>query len=134
MATHNLDIKGATTIHAFAGLQLAEGTKESSWEGLSHGHRQQLKRIYTKFDTVLIDEVSQLNGEYFEKVLYISQQFRPENPIQWILVGDFFQLPPVSRRGTPKYLFEYEFWSVLNLKVFELDQSDGTNFRQVKNI
>lgn len=50
---------------------------------------------------LVIDEVSMLSGDLFEKLEFIARSIRknalPFGGIQIILCGDFFQLPPVSK-------------------------------------
>jgi hypothetical protein len=71
-----------------------------------------------------------MNAEYLEKVLTLARRFRSTNDmvdgIQFILVGDFFQLPPVD---TEMYLFESQIWAKLNLQCRNLK----SQFRQMDN-
>lgn len=46
--------------------------------------------------------------------------------MQIVFVGDFFQLPPVSRNGEPEYAFEHRIWKTLHLTPCVLT----TQFRQ----
>lgn len=51
-----------------------------------------------------------LEGELFEKLESVARRIRNDNRvfggIQLILVGDFCQLPPVSKRESASYCFE----------------------------
>jgi ATP-dependent DNA helicase PIF1 len=74
---------------------------------------------------LIIEEVSMISNQLFE---YVDSQARlsrnTENPmggVQVILVGDFLQLPPVTKgQKEPEYCFQSPLWRKLNLKVVEL--------------
>ncbi|KNE91484.1 hypothetical protein PSTG_15081 [Puccinia striiformis f. sp. tritici PST-78] len=76
-----------------------------------------LKR-WQSVDVLIIDEVSMIDGEFFDKLNQLAKRFRcnidPFGGIQLILTGDFFQLPPVTKPGLHvkrlPYLFESESW------------------------
>jgi len=73
-----------------------------------------LKSDLGKIQTLIIDEVSMLDVVLFERVHKILCMVHncgaPFGGIQIILVGDFFQLPPVSK-GATKFIFETSlFW------------------------
>ena len=56
-----------------------------------------------------------LDGDLFDKLAHIAKRFRrkPDKPfggIQLIMTGDFFQLPPVTKMGQPKFAFEAAMW------------------------
>lgn len=56
---------------------------------------------------LIIDEVSMVDAELFEKIEYIAREVRknpyPFGGIQLVCCGDFFQLPPVSRTNSATY-------------------------------
>lgn len=56
-----------------------------------------------------------LDGELFDKLAHIATRFRrkpgkPFGGIQLVMTGDFFQLPPVTKFGQPKFAFEANAW------------------------
>jgi ATP-dependent DNA helicase PIF1 len=74
---------------------------------------------WTEIDSLVIDEVSMLHPDLF---VYLDGQARksrkrsePFGGVQLIVVGDFFQLPPVHREKNPKYefVFELPLWNTL---------------------
>jgi ATP-dependent DNA helicase PIF1 len=84
--------------------------------------------------TLIIDEVSMLDVDLFERVdtmlKHAHQSGAPFGGIQVILVGDFFQLPPVAKSKPLRFLFESPlFWETCD-SVWELKevwrQSDPT--------
>ena len=54
-------------------------------------HREE--KAWKKVKTVVIDEVSMLDAEFFEWYVCSLAKFK----LQWVLCGDFYQLPPVRR-------------------------------------
>ncbi len=57
-----------------------------------------------------------IDRELFEKIEYVArivrQSSRPFGGVQLICCGDFFQLPPVSRRGAETcFCFESPEWA-----------------------
>jgi ATP-dependent DNA helicase PIF1 len=130
---------GGTTIHSFAGLGKGDGTKEELL-GRVRGNAKALQR-WKDTDILVIDEISMMSCELFDKAEYIAGQIRGKSDvffggIQVIVCGDFFQLPPVNdykdRNKPPKYAFKSEVWKsmfVPNDNIIELT----LNFRQEGN-
>lgn len=119
--------KGAKTLHSWAGIQL--GTKPV--EDLISNIRKvtPLMIRWREVKTLIIDECSMLTSELFEKLEAIARSIRMNNAffggIQLVLVGDFYQLPPVGA-GT-KYCFESPLWKdiqVIQLKTIWRQQDD----------
>ena len=73
------------------------------------------KGRWLKVKCLIIDEISMVDGELFDKLSQIGRQVRnngrPWGGIQLIITGDFFQLPPVTKSGVePFFAFESEAW------------------------
>lgn len=96
-----------------------------------------LSRTYfSKFDVVIIDEISMVRIDYFTyiaKILAKANKYRKQ-PIQVIVSGDFCQLPPIITKPEAKilakkyltntgYAFEHSSWNAFNFKVINLDTS-----------
>ncbi|XQP56031.1 MAG: ATP-dependent DNA helicase [Mycoplasmoidaceae bacterium] len=96
-----------------------------------------LSRTYfSKFDVVIIDEISMVRIDYFAyiaKIIAKANKYR-KVPIQVIVSGDFCQLPPIMTEAEAKilakkyltntgYAFEHECWKAFNFKVINLDTS-----------
>ena len=144
---------GGTTIHAFCGL----GVSKTIHQGFGYASVE-VKRRVRECDVLLVDEVSMLSGEFFDRLSHHLKRLRgdprPCGGIQMILFGDFLQLGPVDdtekraksglgfcpglflNRG---WLFESWTWEELNVKTVFLQtvyrQKDDLEFVEaLKNI
>lgn len=92
----------------------------------------------SKIKTIIIDEVSMLRRDQFELIDIVLSAVKdnhlPFGGVQMVLVGDFFQLPPVvtpsdaSRYPDLKqpFCFQSPLWNQANFRSFNLK----TNYRQ----
>ena len=106
------------TLHSFLGIGLGKESKEILYSKIIRSDRM-TKRWY-ELDTLIIDEVSMLSKELFEKLNYIAQQVRsddaPFGGIQLVLCGDFLQLPVIKG----EFCFLSSVWGQCKFKVFHL--------------
>ncbi|KAL1377699.1 hypothetical protein pipiens_016089 [Culex pipiens pipiens] len=90
---------GGTTLHSFAGIGSGEAALQRCYEMAS---RPASASIWRKCKRLVIDEISMVDGDYFEKIeavaRYVRKNDKPFGGIQLILCGDFFQLPPVVKQ------------------------------------
>jgi ATP-dependent DNA helicase PIF1 len=110
---------GAKTLHSWAGIGLGKDNIEKTIETIKR--KSHVKKRWTSAKTLIIDEVSMLTPELFECLDKIGRALRkksylPFGGLQLILVGDFCQLPPISKdlSGTNvevRFLFESEIWA-----------------------
>jgi ATP-dependent DNA helicase PIF1 len=103
-----LDCK-ATTIHSWSGVGIMNGLDE---DVIRRVQKKQLKKDNWKgTDILIIDEVSMMSKRMFELLDTLGQRIRgnkePFGGIQIVLVGDFFQLPPIDKDG---FCFESKRW------------------------
>ncbi|XP_077259188.1 pif1 DNA helicase [Temnothorax americanus] len=103
---------GGITLHQFAGIGLGTATKERCVQLAS---RPSAASIWRRTKHLVIDEISMVNGDFFDKIEAVARHVRrterPFGGIQLILCGDFFQLPPVSRTDDKaKFCFQSEAW------------------------
>jgi ATP-dependent DNA helicase PIF1 len=108
-----VNVKGSTIYHWFgAGL-----AKESPGE-LINSRRTQ--RAVTRTDVLVVDEVSMLDPEFFQKVVKVIQLTRgaaaSKNSVlrglKLVLFGDFLQLAPVKAHN---FVFDLPEWKQLNV-------------------
>lgn len=99
-----------TTIHSYLGIGFGRESVEKLVDKIKSLHW--LKKRWTSTDVLIIDEVSMMNPELFDKVEEIARIIRknkfPFGGIQLILSGDFCQLPVV---GSTKFCFEADSWN-----------------------
>lgn len=116
---------GGTTIHHFAGI----GGFSLADKPVDELVRMAISRRGAQWraaKTLVIDEVSMLDGQLFDLLDTIARRVRgsgtPFGGLQLVLLGDFFQLPPVSKQGDApcKFAFEAAAWSSCVQRTFEL--------------
>lgn len=104
---------GGQTIHSWSGIGIHKILSTHDFQ-LMRERKSLLPRLLST-KVLIIDEVSMLDGATLDLVNQTLQELR-ENPLpfggmQVILVGDFFQLPPVERNAL--FAFESEAWKQL---------------------
>lgn len=106
---------GGRTLHSQAGIGLAV----RSAADLALFMKPKKRAAWRKCRTLIIDEVSMLSMELFEKLDKVAQCVRgdprPFGGVRLILSGDFFQLPPVSRDSegpNTQFCFESPLWNL----------------------
>ena len=97
---------GGTTLHQFAGIGTGQGSLQQC---ITMATRPSKAEQWKKCQTLIIDEVSMIDSDFFDKLECVARVVRKtKNPfggIQLVLCGDFFQLPPV-KAGDQKYCFQ----------------------------
>jgi ATP-dependent DNA helicase PIF1 len=103
-------LENATTLHAWAGIGLGNSDLVSTIRSVrSNVHA---KKRWLNVKTLVIDEVSMLTGDLFDKLNNLAKALRkntePFGGIQLILSGDLYQLPPIDKdKG---FVFECDAW------------------------
>lgn len=116
---------GGTTIHSWSGLGIMDTLTSDDLKRL--GARDRLLKRYNSTDILVIDEVSMLHGQRLDMVNTLAKALRgseePFGGLQVILVGDLFQLPPVSR-GTSAFDFVHlsAAWAELDPEICYLTE------------
>ena len=108
---------GGVTIHSWSAIGAREGLSPYEFDKLTSSEKTS-KRI-NKAKVLVIDEVSMLDGQLLNLLSRITKAIRgsddPFGGLQVIFVGDFYQLPPVTRNGNViNYSFHSEAWQSAN--------------------
>ncbi|KAA8900265.1 hypothetical protein TRICI_006227 [Trichomonascus ciferrii] len=114
---------GGITLHSFAGIGLGKEDAEKLVKKVKRNRKNMRKWRTVK--VLIVDEVSMIDGELFDKLEYVARKVRrketPFGGIQLVLTGDFFQLPPVPEKDrVAKFAFEAETWSTVVLETYQL--------------
>lgn len=108
---------GGTTIHSWSGLGILDVLSDYDLTRLAT--RSVLIKRYNATDILVIDEVSMLHGHRLDMVNALAKRIRqntaPFGGMQVVLVGDLFQLPPISRsREMADFAHLSEAWTELD--------------------
>lgn len=115
----------AKTLHSWAGIGLGKGSISELY--IKIRRNQKAMRNWLCTDLLIIDEISMMTAELLDKLNEIGKKVRsnrkPFGGIQILLVGDFFQLPPVNKGDeATKFAFESEAWKEAIKSSIELTQ------------
>ena len=130
---------GGSTLHSYLGIGL--GTESVEYLTKKISKKPNLRNRWKTLDVLIIDEVSMLSPELFDKLELIARNIRkvrnvPDKPfggIQLILTGDFLQLPVVK---CDNFVFESESWNKCvahTIYLTEIMRQKDTEFQSVLN-
>ena len=151
---HSLQIT-TTTIYRWAGIGLGtlngRESRESDEEGyrrlreemrrppFSFSRTQAFERI-KKANVLIIDEISMLTGRTLQFIEFVCRKerndARPWGGLQVICVGDFLQLPPVSKTGIYDWAFANPVWKWSNfvpVVLKKIHRQDDDTFKDLLN-
>lgn len=108
---------GGMTIHSWSGIGIKDILTSQDLDQIAS--RERIVKRAKAAQVLVIDEISMLDGKVLDMVDQVLRTVRqkPEafGGLQVVCIGDFFQLPPVTRQGDiMRYAFESNAW--LNLK------------------
>lgn len=120
---------GGSTVYAFSGIGRGEGTFEAILQRVLS--RSEVVRGWRECRLLIIDEISVLPGHVFSLLDRVARAVRKEpekvfGGLQLLLVGDFLQLPPISKGGEEvQFAFQTATWKNCDVQCVEL----RTNYR-----
>jgi ATP-dependent DNA helicase PIF1 len=106
--------KGAKTLHSWAGIGLGKETAQVILSKIKKSFKP--KKNWLSMDVLIIDEISMMTPDLFDKLDEIGRGMRkptsrlPFGGLQIILVGDLYQLPPVTNMKEVAFVFESNVW------------------------
>lgn len=105
------------TIHSWSGIGVKDALSDAELDAIAS--KEHVARRIGRTSTLIIDEVSMLSGDVLALVDRVCREVRrrpePFGGMQVVLVGDFFQLPPVVRaRQAAPFAFASPAWADLN--------------------
>ena len=133
-----LNINGQT-VHSFfnigtSKLPLKERLKNKTFK------EDKAREVIKDLDILFIEEVSMLSAWHLQLILDIIKHCRPStwHDIQFIVAGDFTQLPPVSVLGDDplmgKLCYKSDAWKEIGFKNMYLDRVYRTEDKELKDI
>lgn len=140
---------GGVTAHSCFGLSIGYPVA-SDWNKLPKGFKD-LFGHRSKVDRIILDECGMLSVYYLDMIDHKLRLVRgndlPFGGIQIVMVGDFFQIPPIVKKEerpillkeyTSEYIFDSKVWQKYNFPVVQLSevvrQSDAEQIALLSNI
>lgn len=127
---------GGMTLHSWSGIGISESLSSADVDRIAS--KEHVARRIQKASVLIIEEVSMLSAATFEMADAVCREVRrvdrPFGGLTVILVGDFFQLPPVSRGGEALFAYASPVWKELNLLTCYLTEQfrqDDSDFLEV---
>lgn len=96
---------GGMTIHSWCGIGIKDWLSEYDLANIIS--TEQIKKRIEKAAVLIIDEISMLSPNVLQMVDQVCRKIKgnsaPFGGIQIVLVGDFFQLPPISKNQIKEF-------------------------------
>ena len=131
---------GGYTIHSFFVFGIANNLEELKYFDKRNKSRlNELKKIVSKLDLIVIDEISMVSATLMDMIYYRLWSLGFSGRL--LVVGDFYQLPPVIKRNKDNNLFSQEIfafesmaWSKFDFKTIILDEVKRVDDLEFVNI
>lgn len=128
---------GGMTVHAWSGLGIIEELTPMDLDRITS--KEHVVKRLQKARVLIIDEVSMLSAnllDMLDRVLSAARHDeRPFGGIQVVFAGDFFQLPPIGKRGAaPSFAFGARAWQRANPIVCYLEEQHRQEDREFLDV
>jgi len=131
---------GGFTIHSFFAFGISANFDELSQSDRRNKKRlADLKKILKATDLIIIDEISMVSTDLMDMILYRLESYHYRGKV--MLVGDFYQLPPIVKGGRGNdlfggmlYAFESTAWQRLEPVTIELTEMKRTQDAEFTHI
>ncbi|HVM58874.1 MAG TPA: AAA family ATPase [Candidatus Paceibacterota bacterium] len=124
------------TLHSWSGIGVQDRLSSADIDRIAS--KEHVARRILKAKVLIIEEISMLSAATFAAADAICREVRradrPFGGLTVVLVGDFFQLPPVSRGSEAAFAYESDTWRDLNPLVCYLTEQyrqDDAEFLEV---
>lgn len=115
---------GGITIHSWSGIGVRKNLSPRQIDDLLD--REYLVKRLNKAEVLIIDEISMIEATMLDDINNICRALRrkeePFGGLQVVLVGDFFQLPPVNKEGGFSPAYESESWKSTKFAICYLSE------------
>lgn len=105
------------TLHSWSGIGISESLSRPDVDRIAS--KEHIAKRIAKAKVLIIEEISMLSSATLEMADAICREVRrvdkPFGGLTVILVGDFFQLPPISRGRDVGFAYTSKIWRDLNL-------------------
>jgi len=125
---------GGITIHSFSGIGIRDHLSYADLHKIKN--KKHIAKKIQKTQVLIIDEISMLHRNQLDMVNMVFQFVRDDESafggVQLIITGDFFQLPPVSKKeesNRDKFAFMSKAWLQAQLKICYLTEQ----YRQTRD-
>ncbi len=132
---------GGQTIHSFFVFGIASNFEElNRTDRYNRSRLKELNKILERLDLLIIDEISMVSSNLMDMILYRLRASKFRGKI--MVVGDFYQLPPVVNRrdesifGESLYAFEssaWEFFDFLTVELTKIKRTSDEEFMALLN-
>ncbi len=116
---------GGQTLHSFFDLGISNSQEELERNGKLEAAKKIIKLVGS-MDVIIIDEISMVSAPLLDmiRLRFFKRDFKG----RLIVVGDFLQLPPVTRGNEPIYFaFESPSWERFAFETLHLEGSYRTH-------
>ncbi len=115
---------GGITLHSWSGMGIKEKLTSADIRKLLK--KPYLKKRFKRIGVLIIDEVSMLHSFQFDLIDQICKAFKNNDKsfggIQVVCSGDFFQLPPINKKGEAKFITRSKIWNNMDIKICYLEE------------